>query len=144
MAFDENGRLFVAELPGYVPGSDQIPRPGRVRVLEDTDGDGVFDSSTIYADNLPSLSAIACYGGGVFVATTPDILYLKDTKRDGIADLRKLIGRIEPGTHFSVRLCIFLDEIGGGYYTRTVEGVEVRDESRAAEGLHLAMVEAQS
>ncbi len=60
------------------------------------------------------------------------------------ADLRTTIGQMEPGTHFTARLNIFLDEVGGGSYTRTIDGVEVRDESRAAEGLHLAMVEAQS
>jgi len=58
------------------------------------------------------------------------------------ADLRTAIATMEPGTRFTAHLCIFLDEIGGGYYTRTIDGVEVRHESRAAEGLHVAMLEA--
>jgi putative membrane-bound dehydrogenase-like protein len=59
--------------------------------LEDTDGDGVFDTGTIYADNLPWPSAIACYGGGVFVAAATDVIYLKDNRGDGIADSRKVV-----------------------------------------------------
>src|ERR1043166_3853079 len=89
MAFDENGRLFVAELPGFSGTSGA--RTGRIRVLEDTDGDGVFDTGTIYADNLPWPSAIACYGGGVFVAAATDVIYLKDNRGDGIADSRKVV-----------------------------------------------------
>src|SRR5579862_5656429 len=68
MAFDENGRLFVAEMRDYPDKRAQIPHSGRVRLLEDSDGDGVFDSSRVYADDLAWPSAIACYGGGVFVA----------------------------------------------------------------------------
>jgi len=83
MAFDENGRLFVLETP---PG-----QPGRVRLLEDTDGDGIFDSSRVYADNLYGPTALACYDGGVFVGASGQILYLKDTKHDGLADLRRVV-----------------------------------------------------
>src|SRR3979409_368911 len=51
MAFDENGRLFVVEMRDY---SERRPeRLGRIRLLEDTNGDGRFDKSTVYADNFP-------------------------------------------------------------------------------------------
>ena len=91
MAFDENSRLFVVERrdDSGPPGTNS--HSGRIRLLEDTEGDGEFHSSTIYADNLPWASAVACYGGGVFVATRPDILFLKDTRTNGIADVRKAI-----------------------------------------------------
>jgi putative membrane-bound dehydrogenase-like protein len=89
MAFDENGRLFVAELPGYVGATGA--RAGRIRLLEDTDGDGVFDASTIYADNVPWPSAIASYEGGVFVAAGPEVIYLKDNRSDGVADSRRVV-----------------------------------------------------
>jgi putative membrane-bound dehydrogenase-like protein len=88
MAFDENGRLFVAEMRDFPNKQQQAA--GRIRLLEDTDGDGFFDSSTIYADNLAWPSAIACYDGGVFVASTPDILYFKDLNGDGVADTKKI------------------------------------------------------
>src|ERR1044071_878868 len=81
MAFDENGRLFVAEMRDYPEGRTQTPHLGRVRLLENTDGDGVFDSSTVYADNLAWPSAIACYDGGIFVGATPEIIYLKGEER---------------------------------------------------------------
>ncbi len=89
MAFDENGRLFVVER-GDDPDSGD-PHLGRIRLLEDTDGDGVYDASTVYADNLTWPSAVACYDGGVFVAATPDILYFKDARGDGVADVRKAV-----------------------------------------------------
>src|SRR5438270_10557780 len=52
MAFDENGRLFVAEMRDLPNKQTQAPHLGRIRLLEDTDGDGIFDASTVYADNL--------------------------------------------------------------------------------------------
>src|SRR5207244_5638983 len=47
--------------------------------------------STVFADNLPWPTAVFCYGGGVFVATTPDILFFKDTDGDGKADVRQVL-----------------------------------------------------
>src|SRR3954470_9914853 len=55
MDFDENGRLFVVEFPEYNEyGSKKPHGRGRVRLLEDTDGDGTYDRSTVYADDLDS------------------------------------------------------------------------------------------
>src|SRR5207245_899761 len=84
----ENGRLFVVERSDASNGPD--PHPGRIRVLENQDTNGVFQSSTIFAENLSWPSAIACYAGGVFVAATPDLLYLKDTNHDGVADIKQV------------------------------------------------------
>ncbi len=86
MAFDENGRLFVIESRDSLEGT-----PGRIRLLEDSEGTGSFDISTLYAENLSHPSAIVCYGGGVFVAAGSEILYLKDTKGDGAADVRRVV-----------------------------------------------------
>jgi putative membrane-bound dehydrogenase-like protein len=91
MAFDEKGRLFVLEMPDWSASPNESNQEGRIRVLEDANGDGVFDSSSVYADNLSSPSALACYGGGVFVAAGSDIYYLKDTHGDGVADLKELV-----------------------------------------------------
>src|SRR5947207_3080560 len=91
MAFDENGRLFVAEMRPGANRSADTPHQGRIRLLTDKDGDGVFDSSAIYADNLAAPSAIACYGGGIVVAATSEIIYLEDTKGGGMADLRQVL-----------------------------------------------------
>ena len=91
MAFDENGRLFVVEMIDYSERRDETPHLGRIRLLEDTKGDGRFDKSTIYADDLPWPTAVICWNGGIFVAATPDILWLKDTKGDGKADVREVV-----------------------------------------------------
>src|SRR5260221_7695461 len=66
MAFDENGRLFVAEMRDYPDQRERSPHLGRIRLLEDTDGDGLFDASTVYAEDIAWPSALACYDGGVF------------------------------------------------------------------------------
>ena len=91
MAFDENNRLFVVEMRDYSELRDEKPHLGRVRMLESTRGDGVFDKATVFADNLPWPTGVTCYGGGLFVIATPDIVWLKDTNADGKADERKVV-----------------------------------------------------
>src|SRR5205814_7146743 len=81
MSFDENGRLFVVEMRDY--SERRAEKLGRIRMLEDTDGDGKFDKSTIFLDHLPWPTAVFCYGGGVLVGACPDIIYAKDTNGDG-------------------------------------------------------------
>jgi putative membrane-bound dehydrogenase-like protein len=89
-AFDEHGRLLVCEMRDYPLGPGEgKPPDGRVRLLEDRDRDGYFESSSIYADQVPFPTGIACWRGGVFVAATRDILYLKDLDGDGRAELRE-------------------------------------------------------
>ena len=88
MAFDEYGRLYVVEMIGYSEHRDD--RLGRVRLLEDENGDGRFDRSTVFAADLAWPTAVACFDGGVFVGATPDILYLKDTDGDRKADVRNV------------------------------------------------------
>jgi putative membrane-bound dehydrogenase-like protein len=91
LAFDERGRLFVAEMRDYPDRREESPHLGQIRMLEDMDENGVFQTSTVYADNLAWPSAVACYAGGIFVAATPQILYLKDSGDDGIADVVKVV-----------------------------------------------------
>lgn len=89
LAFDEDGRLFVVEMRDY--SERRHERLGRIRLLEDTDADGKFDRSSIYADDLPWPTALICYDGGVFVGSTPDILFVKDTNGDRKADIREVV-----------------------------------------------------
>jgi putative membrane-bound dehydrogenase-like protein len=93
ISFDENGRLFVVEFPEYNHrhADWELNDHGRVRVLEDTNGDGKYDRSSIYVDGVASPTGVICYDGGIFVAAAPDILFCKDTTGDGLADVRKTV-----------------------------------------------------
>ncbi|MFL5245856.1 MAG: neutral/alkaline non-lysosomal ceramidase N-terminal domain-containing protein [Gemmataceae bacterium] len=90
--FGPDGRLWVAEMLDYPAGTKGTFEPGgRVRLLEDTKGTGVFDKSTVFLDNIPFPTGIKVWRNGVLVCSAPDILYAEDTKRDGKANVvRKL------------------------------------------------------
>ena len=88
--WDERGRLWVAEMADYPLGMDGKGKPGgRVRILEDTDGDGRYDKSTLFADGLNFPNGILCWRGGCIVTAAPDVLFLKDTKGAGKADVQQ-------------------------------------------------------
>jgi putative membrane-bound dehydrogenase-like protein len=87
IAFDENCRLYVVEMRGYSENKDE--HVSRIRLLEDADGDGRFDKSTIFLDGLAWPTAIFCWKGGVIVVDAPDMFYAKDTNGDGKADERQ-------------------------------------------------------
>jgi putative membrane-bound dehydrogenase-like protein len=91
ISFDENGRMFVVEMLDYSELREVQPHLGQIRMLQDTNGDGVFDTMTVYAEDLPWPTAVCCYDGGIFVAASPDIIYFKDTNGDGKADVRKVV-----------------------------------------------------
>lgn len=90
--FDEDGNLYVCELRDYPykPKEGRDPL-GTVRLLRDTDGDGIFDSSTVFADKLLWPAGVVPWKGGVFVAAPPNIWYFKDTDGDGQADVRRKV-----------------------------------------------------
>ncbi len=93
MAFDENGRIFVAEMRGYPNGGRATGTitSGRIKLLEDRDGDGVYETCTVYADGLRFPTGVMPWRGGLLVANAPDILYLEDTKGTGKADRRRTL-----------------------------------------------------
>lgn len=88
IAFDTRGRMFVVEAPEYnqYATEQKTKHRGAVKLLEDTNGDGRFDRATVFAKNLNYPTAIACYGGGVFIGAAPDILFCIDEDGDGQAD----------------------------------------------------------
>lgn len=89
--FDEDGRMYVAEFPEYNQHANpKFKEKGAIKVLEDTDADGVYDKVSTLAE-LDSPVAVCCWDGGVFVGAVPNIYYLKDTKGTGKADVRKII-----------------------------------------------------
>jgi putative membrane-bound dehydrogenase-like protein len=87
--WDENGRLYVCEMRGYSEQRDD--GLSRISLLEDTDGDGCYDRSTVFADGLLWPTAIFPYDGGLFVADAPDIFFMRDDDGDGRADTKTLV-----------------------------------------------------
>ncbi len=84
MEIDEYGRLYVVEMPGYpldVSGS------GSIKLLSDTDGDGVMDKGTTFAENLVLPNSIMRWKNGVIVTDAPNVLYFEDTDGDNRADV---------------------------------------------------------
>jgi putative membrane-bound dehydrogenase-like protein len=99
IAYDEDGRAYVAEMVDYPYTDKAHHKPnqenptdapiGRIRMLVDEKGDGKFTRSTIFAEGLSWPTGIACWKGGIIVTATPDVWYFKDTKGDGKADVRQ-------------------------------------------------------
>jgi putative heme-binding domain-containing protein len=90
MTFDERGRIWITESLEY-PRMEAGPGRDRVKVLEDTDGDGKADRFTIFAEGFSIPSGIAVGYGGVWLANAPDILFLQDTDGDGRADKQEVV-----------------------------------------------------
>lgn len=94
VAFDwgADGRLWVIEMRDYPLGMDNKGKPGgRVVVLEDIDGDGVYDKSQVFLDNLLFPTGIMTWRDGVLVTCAPDVFYAKDTDGDGRADKKEVL-----------------------------------------------------
>ncbi|WP_406700518.1 PVC-type heme-binding CxxCH protein [Singulisphaera sp. Ch08] len=92
MAFDEGGRLYVAENRGYPTGPGEgRPAIGRIALLEDTDGDGTMDMRSEFAEGLTYPNGVLPWRGGLIVTCAPEVLYLRDTDGDGKADERRVL-----------------------------------------------------
>ncbi|REK08930.1 MAG: dehydrogenase [Planctomycetota bacterium] len=93
--FDDLGRLYVADSDGRNLPFDQLEKqlPGRIRMLEDTDGDGRFDRGTVFADKMTFPQGAVWFRGAVYVCSPPYVWRLEDSDDDGVADRRdKLVG----------------------------------------------------
>jgi putative membrane-bound dehydrogenase-like protein len=92
MAWDERGRLWLCETVDY-PNDLQPMGAGRdrIRICEDTNGDGRADRFTVFAERLSIPSAITFWRGGVVVQDGIQTVYLKDTSGDDRADLREVL-----------------------------------------------------
>ncbi|HEV3145721.1 MAG TPA: PVC-type heme-binding CxxCH protein [Gemmataceae bacterium] len=93
MTFDQDGRLYVAEMRGYPNegyGTGNITS-GCIKLLEDRDGDGFYETSTVFADGLRFPMSIQPWGKGIIVSVAPDIIYFEDTKGTGKADVKKVL-----------------------------------------------------
>jgi putative membrane-bound dehydrogenase-like protein len=94
VAFDwaPDGRLWVVEMRDYPLGMDNHGKPGgRIVLLKDTDGDGTYDTATVFLDNLLFPNGVMSWGKGVLITCAPDIIYAEDTDGDGKADKREVL-----------------------------------------------------
>jgi len=90
--WDPSGRLWVVEMADYPLGVDgKGKRGGRIRVLEDRDEDGRFETSRLFASNLSFPNGILTWRDGVLVSAAPEILFLRDTDGDGKADSSEVL-----------------------------------------------------
>lgn len=88
MEIDEFGRLYVVEMHGYPL---DLSGSGKIRTLSDTDGDGVMDESTVFADGLQLPTGILRWKNGVLVTDPPHVYYLEDSNGDGRADIKEIV-----------------------------------------------------
>ena len=90
---DDRGRLFVTESSGKnISGGAMAKNPEcRIRLLEDMDGDGVYEHSKIFADKLTLPMGACWYRGSLYVASPPDFLRLDDVNDDGVSEHREVI-----------------------------------------------------
>lgn len=91
-AWDERGRLWVAETSDYPHGVvDTGEGNDRIKICEDTDGDGRADKFTVFADKLNIPTGLVLARGGVIVSQPPRFVFLKDSNNDDKADSREVI-----------------------------------------------------
>ena len=87
-----DGRLWVAEMSDYPLGMDGEGKPGgRVRWLKDTDGDGRYDQSVVFAEGLSFPNGVLPWKNGVLVTAAPTIIYLEDSDGDGVSDQQHVL-----------------------------------------------------
>lgn len=88
-AWGPDGKFWVVEMGDYPLGLDNKGQPGgRIKYLEDTDGDGRYDKATVFLDGLSYPTSVLPWRKGVLVTCAPEIFYAEDTKGTGKADRR--------------------------------------------------------
>ncbi|MFD2200093.1 DUF7133 domain-containing protein [Shivajiella indica] len=93
IAFDEDGRLWVVEMRSFMPdieGEGESQPLGRISILEDSNGDGMMDKSTIYLDSLIMPRALGLIKGGALVAENNALWITYDLNGDLLADTKEL------------------------------------------------------
>ncbi|MDB6132376.1 MAG: dehydrogenase [Verrucomicrobiales bacterium] len=94
MSWDTMGRLFVVEMRDYmndVNGGGEDQPTGRVKRLEDADGDGMMDKATVFADRLLMPRSVTAFRDGAIIAEPPNLIFFHDADDDGVAESREVI-----------------------------------------------------
>lgn len=117
---DTKGRIWVASWATYPKWQPQSEMNDRLAYFEDEDGDGTADKATTFA-YVPHPTGFEFWNGGVIVVSAPDILFLKDTTGDGVADVRtRIFGGIgSDDTHHTANNLIYGPD-GNIYYQRGI------------------------
>jgi len=103
--FGADGKLWVCEMRDYPAGIDGNGKPGGViKVLEDRDGDGRYDSAIKFLEGIPFPTGLMAWRKGVLVCAAPEIIYAEDTDGDGKADLRRTLFRGFATENFQARV----------------------------------------
>lgn len=140
ITFDEDGRMWVAEMRGFMPdidGTGETERIGRISILTDENGDGQMDKRTVFLDSLVLPRSIAVVKGGALIAENIPLWYIEDTNGDLIADRKTLVDSTYGGKglpeHSPNGLWRGMDN---GYYNakskyryRLVEGKWIKEET---------------
>lgn len=91
IAFDERARMYVVEMRDYPSGPPAGQPPmSRISLLEDTDGDGRFETSHVFADGLLFPTGVLPWDGGAIVTLAGEVRFLKDTHGDHKADINEV------------------------------------------------------
>ncbi|MCX7408082.1 MAG: HEAT repeat domain-containing protein [Planctomycetales bacterium] len=91
MNFDPQGRLWIAASEVYPQIAPGQKATDKILILEDTNGDGVSDKTTVFADGLLIPTGVEPGDGGAYVANSTEVLHLKDTDGDGKADQSRIV-----------------------------------------------------
>ncbi|MCH7825722.1 MAG: hypothetical protein IH849_13050 [Acidobacteria bacterium] len=91
VTFDADGRMYVVEMGDYPSRPEGSPPLGRVKLLVDGDLDGYYETWTLFADGLQYPTSALPWRDGLLVTQPPDILFLRDTDGDGVADTREAL-----------------------------------------------------
>jgi putative membrane-bound dehydrogenase-like protein len=91
--FDDRGRLYVADTAGINLDRAALEKqlPGLMRRLEDADGDGAFDASVVFVDQLTFPQGALWHRGALYVCSPPGVWRFEDTDGDGRADKREML-----------------------------------------------------
>ena len=116
MAVDTKGRIWVAAWPTYPHWKPKEEMNDKLLILEDNDGDGRADKCKTFAGDLHNPTGFEFWNGGVLVAMAPDVLFLKDTDGDDVADVRERVlhGIDSADTHHTANS--FVLDPGGALY----------------------------
>ena len=136
ISFDEDGRLFVVEMRGFMQDINRTGErelTGRISLLEDADGDGRFEKATVFVDKLVLPRAVAAMNGGIFYVSDYKLWFARDTDGDGKADRTELVdaaygtGNVEHGPNGMTRaMDNWIYNAESQYRYRFVSGVLIK------------------